>query len=157
MSSSMASCAKPRVQLRCGRVAIVTRSVGQAMSRMTRTTLELTATTAQQRGIALDYAAIPAGYPYHDPFDFRAATVSTLFATPPSVPSMVDFGRPFSREATRARTRAAARREARNVRPTIRPSTLRRIRRPLESNALPRYSARMTCARRTRKDLHDRK
>jgi predicted acylesterase/phospholipase RssA len=59
--------------------AIVTRSVGQAMSRMTRTTLELTATTAQQRGIALDYAAIPAGYPYHDPFDFRAATVSTLF------------------------------------------------------------------------------
>jgi hypothetical protein len=59
--------------------AIVSRSVAHAMSRMTRTTLELTATSAQQRGIALDYAAIPAGYPYHDPFDFRAATVSTLF------------------------------------------------------------------------------
>jgi hypothetical protein len=59
--------------------AIVTRSVAEAMSRMTRTTLELTATTAQQRGIVLDYAAIPAGYPYHDPFDFRAATVRTLF------------------------------------------------------------------------------
>jgi hypothetical protein len=59
--------------------AILTRSVSAGLNRLTRTTLELTAATAEPRGIALDYAAIPATYPYHDPFDFRADTVRALF------------------------------------------------------------------------------
>jgi len=46
---------------------------------MLRTTLELTAATAEQRGIALDYSAIPISYPYHGPFDFRTTTVRPLF------------------------------------------------------------------------------
>jgi hypothetical protein len=58
---------------------IVSRSVAAGLNRMLRTTLELTAATAEQRGIALDYSAIPVSYPYHGPFDFSAATVRPLF------------------------------------------------------------------------------
>jgi hypothetical protein len=46
---------------------------------MLRTTLQLTASTAQQRGLALDYAAIPVAYPYGGAFDFSAASVRPLF------------------------------------------------------------------------------
>jgi len=58
---------------------IMSRSVAAGLNRMLRTTLELTAATAEQRGIALDYSAIPASYPYHGALDFSAATVRPLF------------------------------------------------------------------------------
>jgi len=59
--------------------SIMSRSVAAGLNRMMRTTLELTAATAEQRGIALDYSAIPVSYPYHGALDFRAATVRPLF------------------------------------------------------------------------------
>jgi len=43
------------------------------------TTLELTAATAQLQGATLHYSAVPAAYPYLDPFDFRAVTRRPLF------------------------------------------------------------------------------
>ena len=58
---------------------IMSRSVAASLNRMLRTTLELTAATAEQRGIALDYSAIPVSYPYHGAFDFRTTTVRPLF------------------------------------------------------------------------------
>jgi hypothetical protein len=58
---------------------IMSRSVAAGLNRMMRTTLELTAANAEQRGIALDYSAIPVSYPYHGALDFSAATVRPLF------------------------------------------------------------------------------
>jgi hypothetical protein len=58
---------------------IMSRSVAASLNRMLRTTLELTAATAEERGIALDYSAIPGSYPYRGAFDFSAATVRPLF------------------------------------------------------------------------------
>lgn len=59
--------------------AIVSRSVAAGLNTMMRTTLELTADDAGQRGIQLDYSAIPVSYPYHGAFDFSAETVRPLF------------------------------------------------------------------------------
>jgi predicted acylesterase/phospholipase RssA len=59
--------------------SIVSRSVAAGLNGMLRTTLELTAANAGQRGIALDYAAIPVSYPYRGAFDFSAATMKPLF------------------------------------------------------------------------------
>jgi predicted acylesterase/phospholipase RssA len=59
--------------------AIMSRSVNAGLTQMLRTTLQLTASTAQQRGLALDYAAIPVAYPYGGAFDFSAASVRPLF------------------------------------------------------------------------------
>src|SRR5260370_31778837 len=61
---------------------IMSRSVAAGLNRMMRTTLELTAATAEQRGIALDYSAIPVSYPYHGALDFSAATGRPLFHYP---------------------------------------------------------------------------
>jgi predicted acylesterase/phospholipase RssA len=58
---------------------ILSRSVEASLNGMLRTTLELTAATTEQRGIALDYSAIPISYPYHGAFDFSAATMRPLF------------------------------------------------------------------------------
>ena len=41
--------------------------------------LELTATDAELQGAQLQYAAIPVAYPRLDPFDFRTATMRSLF------------------------------------------------------------------------------
>jgi hypothetical protein len=57
----------------------MSRSVAAGLNRMLRTTLELTAATAEQRGIALDYSAIPVSYPYRGALDFSAETVRPLF------------------------------------------------------------------------------
>jgi Patatin-like phospholipase len=59
--------------------SIVSRSVEAGLNRMMRTTLELTAATAEQRGVALDYSAIPVSYPYRGAFDFKAAAVQPLY------------------------------------------------------------------------------
>jgi predicted acylesterase/phospholipase RssA len=58
---------------------IVSRSISAGLTHMARTTLELTATTAQLQGASLQYSAIPAAYPNLAPFDFRAATMRSLF------------------------------------------------------------------------------
>jgi predicted acylesterase/phospholipase RssA len=65
------------IRLRFG--TIVSRSISAGLTRMTRTTLELTATTAQQQGASLQYSAIPAAYPKLASFDFRASTMRSLF------------------------------------------------------------------------------
>jgi hypothetical protein len=58
---------------------IVSRSISAGLTHMARTTLELTATTAQLQGASLQYSAIPAAYPNLAPFDFRASTMRALF------------------------------------------------------------------------------
>jgi predicted acylesterase/phospholipase RssA len=58
---------------------IVSRSISAGLTHMTRTTLELTATTAQLQGASLQYSAIPTAYPNLAPFDFRASTMRSLF------------------------------------------------------------------------------
>jgi predicted acylesterase/phospholipase RssA len=58
---------------------ILSRSISAGLTHMTRTTLELTATTAQLQGASLQYSAIPAAYPNPASFDFRASTMRSLF------------------------------------------------------------------------------
>ncbi len=58
---------------------ILSRSISAGLTHMVRTTLELTATTAQRQGASFQYSAIPVGYPKLAPFDFRAATMRPLF------------------------------------------------------------------------------
>jgi predicted acylesterase/phospholipase RssA len=58
---------------------ILSQSISVGLTHRTRTTLELTATTAQQLGASLQYSAIPAAYPNLASFDFRASTMRALF------------------------------------------------------------------------------
>jgi predicted acylesterase/phospholipase RssA len=58
---------------------IVSRSISAGLTHMVRTTLELTATTAQRQGASLEYSAIPTAYPNLATFDFRATTMRSLF------------------------------------------------------------------------------
>jgi predicted acylesterase/phospholipase RssA len=58
---------------------IVSRSISAGLIHMTRTTLELTATTAQQQGASLQYSAIPTAYPNLAAFDFRTSTMRSLY------------------------------------------------------------------------------
>ena len=60
--------------------AILSRSIHAGLNHFLRTTLELTAATAQLQGATLRYAAVPATYPHMDAFDFRAATMRPLFS-----------------------------------------------------------------------------
>jgi len=60
--------------------AILSRSIHAGLNHLLRTTLELTAATAQLQGATLQYAAVPAAYPHLDAFDFRAATMRPLFS-----------------------------------------------------------------------------
>jgi predicted acylesterase/phospholipase RssA len=59
--------------------SILTRSVSAGLNHMLRTNLELTATNAELEGAQLQYAAIPVAYPQLNPFDFRTATMRSLF------------------------------------------------------------------------------
>ena len=59
--------------------AILSRSISAGLTHMLRTTLELTATAAQQQGASLQYSAIPAAYPNPDSLDFRTSTMRSLF------------------------------------------------------------------------------
>lgn len=60
--------------------AILSRSIHAGLNHLLRTTLELTAATAQRQGASLQYAAVPAAYPHVDAFDFRATTMRPLFS-----------------------------------------------------------------------------
>ncbi len=59
--------------------AILSRSVSAGLSHMMRTTLQLTATTAELHGEELQYSAIPVSYPTAATFDFRAERMRPLF------------------------------------------------------------------------------
>jgi predicted acylesterase/phospholipase RssA len=67
------------VAIRLRTRSILSRSVSAGLNHMLRTTLELTATNVELQGAQLQYAAIPAVYPQLDPFDFRTATMRSLF------------------------------------------------------------------------------
>jgi predicted acylesterase/phospholipase RssA len=58
---------------------IVSRSISAGLTHMTRTTLELTATTAQLQGASFQYSAIPTAYPNPTPFDFRTSSMRSLY------------------------------------------------------------------------------
>ena len=60
-------------------LSIFSRSISAGLSRMTRTTLEWTVDATRQRGISLEYAAIPASYPLHGPFNFSPDEQRALF------------------------------------------------------------------------------
>lgn len=59
---------------------ILTRSIHAGLNHFLRTTLQLTAATAELQGATLHYAAVPAAYPRMDAFDFRATTMRPLFS-----------------------------------------------------------------------------
>jgi hypothetical protein len=59
--------------------SILTRSIIAGLNGTLRTTLELTAARAEQRGIELNYSAIPASYPYRGNLEFNVSTVKALF------------------------------------------------------------------------------
>jgi hypothetical protein len=60
-------------------LSIFSRSVSAGLSRMTRTALEGTVDASRRRGIALEYAAIPASYPLHGAFNFSPDEQRALF------------------------------------------------------------------------------
>jgi len=60
-------------------LSIFSRSVSAGLSRMTRTALEWSVAASRQRGISLEYAAIPAAYPLHGVFNFNADEQRALF------------------------------------------------------------------------------
>ena len=59
--------------------AILSRSVSAGLNHMMRTTLQLTATSAELHGEQLQYSAIPLSYPTSGTFDFRAERMRPLF------------------------------------------------------------------------------
>ena len=59
--------------------SILSRSISVGLTHMMRTTLQLTATSAEIDGAHLEYSAIPVAYPNLAPFDFRASTMRSLF------------------------------------------------------------------------------
>jgi predicted acylesterase/phospholipase RssA len=59
--------------------SILSRSVSAGLNHMLRTTLELTATDAELEGAQFQVAAIPVAYPQLNSFDFRTATIRSLF------------------------------------------------------------------------------
>ena len=58
---------------------ILTQSIHAGLNHLLRTTLELTAATAQLEGADLQFSAVPAAYPTVDSFDFRAEVRRPLF------------------------------------------------------------------------------
>jgi patatin-like phospholipase len=60
-------------------LSIFSRSVSAGLSGMTRTALQGTVDASRQRGITLEYAAIPAAYPMHGAFNFSTDEQRALF------------------------------------------------------------------------------
>jgi len=59
--------------------SIFSRSLSAGLSHVTRAQLESTVEEVRQRGISLEYAAIPASYPLRGAFDFGADAQRSLF------------------------------------------------------------------------------
>lgn len=64
---------------RASALSIFRRSLAAGLSHETRTRLEATVEALRERGIALDYAAIPAAYPLDGSFDFSPQAQRSLF------------------------------------------------------------------------------
>jgi predicted acylesterase/phospholipase RssA len=64
---------------RANALSVLNRSLSAGLSHVTRTTLEATAATVHERGISVDYAAIPASYPLQGAFDFGTDSQRSLF------------------------------------------------------------------------------
>lgn len=60
-------------------LSIFSRSISAGLSHMTRTALESSLYASQRRGIALEYAAIPADYPLRGAFNFEPQEQRALF------------------------------------------------------------------------------
>lgn len=60
-------------------LSIFRRSLAAGLNHVTRTQLEATVAVLRQRGITLDYAAIPDSYPLDDSFDFSPEAQRSLF------------------------------------------------------------------------------
>jgi predicted acylesterase/phospholipase RssA len=60
-------------------LSIFSRSLSAGLSYVTRTQLESTVAAVRQRGISLEYAAIPASYPLSGAFDFGPEAQRSLF------------------------------------------------------------------------------
>jgi hypothetical protein len=60
-------------------LSIFSRGISAGLSRMVRATLESTVFEIRQRGIALDFAAIPLSYPLKSAFDFGPDAQRSLF------------------------------------------------------------------------------
>jgi hypothetical protein len=60
-------------------LSIFSRSVSAGLSRMTLTTLEWTVDASRERGISLQYAAIPTSYPMNGAFNFNPDKQRALF------------------------------------------------------------------------------
>jgi predicted acylesterase/phospholipase RssA len=67
------------VPIRLRARSILSRSVSAGLNHLLRTNLELTATDAQHEGAQFEFAAIPAAYPQGNAFDFRTASMRSLF------------------------------------------------------------------------------
>jgi predicted acylesterase/phospholipase RssA len=64
---------------RANAFSIFSRSLSAGLSHVTRTQLESTVEAVRQRGISLEYAAIPASYPLRGAFDFGPDAQRSLF------------------------------------------------------------------------------
>ena len=90
-------------------LSIFSRSVSAGLSRMTRTGLESAVAASRQRGISLEYAAIPASYPLPGAFNFNPNGQRALFQY---ASSCAESGRLWSRAAPVAEQRTADQRVA---------------------------------------------
>jgi predicted acylesterase/phospholipase RssA len=60
-------------------LSVFSRSLSAGLSHITRTQLEATMDAVRQRGVSIDYAAIPASFPLRGAFDFAAEAQRSLF------------------------------------------------------------------------------
>ena len=65
--------------IRANAFSIFSRSLSAGLSHVTRAQLEATVDAVRQRGISLEYAAIPASYPVRGAFDFGPDAQRSLF------------------------------------------------------------------------------
>ena len=85
-------------------LSIFSRSVSAGLNHMTRATLEWAVEASRQRGIAVEYAAIPASYPLHGAFNFSPGEQRALFQY---ASSCAAAGRLWIRAAPGTQIRAA--------------------------------------------------
>jgi hypothetical protein len=88
-------------------VAIFSRGIAAGLTGMMRTTLEWNVAAVRQRGISVDYAAIPVSYPLRSAFDFGRDAQRSLFQY---ASTCAEAGRLWKRVQQSGDERAAERR-----------------------------------------------
>jgi hypothetical protein len=88
-------------------VAIFSRGISAGLTGMMRTTLEWNLAAIRQRGISVDYAAIPVSYPLRSGFDFGRDAQRSLFQY---ASTCAEAGRLWRRVEQSGDVRAAERR-----------------------------------------------